>query len=88
MNISIDPKMQQFIEEKVRSGQYNTAEDVIRAGLITLQQQEAYGEFAPGELDELLGAAEASIQQHGAIPAEEVFDELRHQRHGRKNTAS
>ena len=41
MTLSLTPQMQRFIDERVRTGRYASAEDVVRAGLASLSQQEA-----------------------------------------------
>lgn len=61
MNVTIRPDIQAFVDEKIRSGQYATPEDVIRAGLVALQQHESFGDFVPGELDELIAEGERSL---------------------------
>jgi Arc/MetJ-type ribon-helix-helix transcriptional regulator len=77
MTISLSPKAQQALEERMKRGGYATPEDALLAGLASLEQQETYGDFAPGELDKLLAEAEADIERGDLVDAEEVFDELR-----------
>jgi putative addiction module CopG family antidote len=40
MNVSLTKELEQFVEEKVRSGLYNNASEVIRDGLRRLIQEE------------------------------------------------
>ena len=88
MDLSLKSKTRRLIEQKLRSGKYASAEDVVQAGLAALRQQEAFGDFAPGELDELLRAGERSVKQRGTVVAAEVFADLRgrsqRRRHVRK----
>lgn len=77
MNLSLNPEMQRYVEEKVRSGEYASPEQVLEAGLVALKQQDSFGDFAPGELDELLAEGERSIEREGTIPASEVFEQMR-----------
>jgi putative addiction module CopG family antidote len=72
MTLKLDPKMQRMIERRVRGGKYASPEDVIRAGLAALEQQEQFGDFEPGELDALIAQGERGK----GIPAEKVFAEL------------
>ncbi|HXE54149.1 MAG TPA: type II toxin-antitoxin system ParD family antitoxin [Tepidisphaeraceae bacterium] len=76
MNISLSPKMQKFVAEKVKQGRYDTPEQVIEAGLASLEQQEAYGDFASGELDCLLAEGEADIAAGRVYDGEEAFREI------------
>ena len=40
MNISLSPELERLIAEKVRSGQYRSADEVIREGLELLQAKD------------------------------------------------
>jgi antitoxin ParD1/3/4 len=40
MNVSLTPKLQQYVREKVQSGRYESASEVIRDSLRALQQRE------------------------------------------------
>jgi antitoxin ParD1/3/4 len=70
-------EMRRVVEERVESGSYASADDVIRAGLLALQREEV-------GLNEWLTrlAEEALADPRPSIPAAQVFRELR-TRHGR-----
>lgn len=40
LNVSLTPALEQFITERVSSGRYQTASEVVRAGLRLLEQAE------------------------------------------------
>ena len=40
MNVSLSTPLEEYINQKVKSGMYNSASEVIREGLRTLQQKE------------------------------------------------
>jgi antitoxin ParD1/3/4 len=86
MNLSLDPKLQKLIEERVKSGRYATAEDVVAAALLTLDQQERFGDFVPGELDELLAEGEQSIKEDRTLDGEEAFRLRKTRRASKKNS--
>jgi putative addiction module CopG family antidote len=86
MNWSLKPEIRKSIERKVRSGAYKSADDVVLAGLAALEQQEQFGSFAAGELDELIAPGEQSIKGSKGIPASKVFKELRERSRQRRNT--
>lgn len=80
MHLAIDPEMQRLIDEKLRTGQYGSAEDVVRAGLAALKQQDFSGDFHAGELDALLAEGERSITDHGTLNAGEALRARRERR--------
>ncbi len=80
MRLAIDNEMQQFIDEKLRAGRYASAEDVVRAALAALRQQEFLGDFASGELESLLAEGEQSISSEGTLDADEAMLARRHRR--------
>ena len=80
MNLALTPDMQKLIDERVKAGKYATPEDVVAAALITLDQQERFGDFAPGELDDLLREGEQSIERDGTLDGDEAFRKRRERR--------
>lgn len=40
MNVSLTPELENIVEAKVKSGMYNSASEVVRAGLRLLQQRD------------------------------------------------
>ncbi|CAN7744796.1 type II toxin-antitoxin system ParD family antitoxin [Paraburkholderia hospita] len=40
-SVSLGDHFAEFVEDRVRAGRYNTASDVVRAGLRLLEEQEA-----------------------------------------------
>jgi Arc/MetJ-type ribon-helix-helix transcriptional regulator len=67
MNLSLNPDVQKLITQRVNSGKFATPEDVVAAAIIALDQQEQFGEFDVGELDDLLAEGERSIEQDGIL---------------------
>jgi putative addiction module CopG family antidote len=74
MKLTLPDSTQKMIEDRVRSGQYKSREDVISAAVAQLAQSEALGDFEPGEMDELLAAGERSGEP---LDGEKVLEELR-----------
>ena len=87
MELSLPAKFRKLIEDRVRAGKYATPEDVVKAALTTLDQNDRFGEFAPGELDHLIAEGERSLRRDGPIPAEEVFKEVRQRAARRRSRA-
>lgn len=81
MKLALDPEVQKLIAERVESGKYASPEDVIAAALVVLDQQERFGDFAPGELSALLAEGEASIAAEGTLSGEDAYQQRRGRRH-------
>ena len=77
MTITLSAKARKLVNERLKSGRYSTAEEVVLAALGSLQRQERAGDFAPGELERLVAEGEQSIEREGTVAAEEVFTALR-----------
>jgi antitoxin ParD1/3/4 len=82
MNISLDAELQKFVNEKVKAGEYRSADEVVRAGLKRLMHED---DFAPGELNALIAVGEAELQRGETVDGEEVFKEMR-ELHNRRRT--
>jgi antitoxin ParD1/3/4 len=64
--------LRKSVEERVQSGSYASADEVIRAGLLALEREEKATDEWLVEL-----AMESLADPEPSIPAEEVFRELR-----------
>jgi Arc/MetJ-type ribon-helix-helix transcriptional regulator len=84
MKISLDSALEKLIAKRVKSGKYASPEAVLAAALFTLDQQEQFGDFAPGELDALIAEGERSIHEEGTIDGEQAYKERRGQRAQRR----
>ena len=88
MNISLTPELERFVNEKVESGMYCTASEVIREGLRILKEQD---ELKTRRLEELRRELSIGIQQLDEgkrIPGEQVFDELRQRSKSRRRKSA
>ena len=81
MNISLTPELAKFVEKEVESGLYQTASEVIRAGLRRLKEdQDVRLPKAPKTLEELAAQLLQSIDRLDrgeGIDGEQVFRRLR-----------
>lgn len=77
MNVSLTPELEQMIEEKVKTGMYSSASEVIRAGLRLLQEHD---DIRLVQLEQLKRDLREGVKQgkSGAVvDGAEVFRELR-----------
>lgn len=59
LNVSLTPALERFIAERVASGRYQTASEVVRAGLRLLEQTEAHAgapTVSPRSMNKVEGA--------------------------------
>lgn len=81
MNVSLTPELEKFVEKEVKSGLYQTASEVIRAGLRRLKEdQDARLPKAPKTLAELEAQLLESIDRLDrgeGVEGEAVFRRLR-----------
>lgn len=81
MNVSLTPELAKFVEKEVESGLYQTASEVVRAGLRRLKEDQAARlPQAPKTLEELEAQLLQSIDRLDpgeGVDGEEVFRRLR-----------
>ena len=58
MNVSLTPRLEQFIERKVKAGSYQTASEVVREALRLLAQRDSELDRLRAELRPALAAIE------------------------------
>ena len=76
MNVSLSPELEQLIEAKVKSGMYNSASEVIRAGLRLLQEQDELRQIRLHELKREVREGLDEIERGEVVDGAEVFQEL------------
>lgn len=74
MNISLTPELEKFVHDKVASGLYHSASEVIRAGLRLLEERERLQAI---KLEALREEIHKGLASGTPIPGDEVFQELR-----------
>jgi antitoxin ParD1/3/4 len=72
-SFALGERFERFIEEKVRSGRFGNASEVVRAGLRLLEDQERRREL---ELEKLRHSIDEGRQSGPPRPADEVFERL------------
>lgn len=76
MNVSLTPELERLVHEKVESGLYNSASEVVREALRLLRERD---ELQRMRLEELRREIQIGIDQADRgelIPADEVFRDL------------
>jgi Arc/MetJ-type ribon-helix-helix transcriptional regulator len=60
MELMLAPETKKIIDERVKSGEFASAEEMVSVAIHRLVDPAAFGDFAPGELDRLLAEGESS----------------------------
>lgn len=81
MNVSLGAQWEQFVNEKVKSGRYQTASEVLRDGLRLLEEREQallrITFNTKEELEEMLVAGIQELDAGKGIPGEVAIQALR-----------
>lgn len=77
MNVSLTPEQEMFIHSQVESGKYTSANDVILAGLLLLEERERIynGRFDSLRQEIMIGIE--AVERGEVIDGETVFCDLR-----------
>lgn len=77
MNVSLTPELERLVTEKVESGMYTTASEVVREGLRLLQERDELRRARLEELRREIARGVAQADRGELIDGEQVFRELR-----------
>jgi antitoxin ParD1/3/4 len=88
MNVSLGDKWERFVEEKVKSGDYQSASEVLREGLRLMEERDLLKRLSVSSLHDLearlLENAEKLDRGEG-LDGEAVFARLRQRRKARRS---
>jgi antitoxin ParD1/3/4 len=91
MNVSLTPELEKFVEKEVNSGLYQTASEVVRAGLRRLKaERELRLARLPATLEELETQLLQSVEALDAgkgVPSDEALRRLRKRMRGQRAKA-
>lgn len=80
MNVSLTKELESFVMQKVKSGRYGSASEVIREGLRLLEKEDLRRQFSystEAELEAKLLEGLEELDRKKGIPARQVRKELR-----------
>lgn len=80
MNVTLSPQTQRLLEERMRDGDYNSADDLIRTALQSLEGEPV--EELDAETQAAIERADDQGNRGEGLPAEEAFARLRHKHFG------
>lgn len=77
MNVSLTPELEHLIEEKVRSGMYHSASEVVREGLRLLAERDEERRFRLQELQANLRLGYAQLDRGEIVDGPQALRRLR-----------
>jgi antitoxin ParD1/3/4 len=79
MNVSLTPELKELVEDKVRSGLYQTASEVVRDALRLLQDRDRFRQIKLERLrrDIAVGIEEADRGEVAALDLDDILEESR-----------
>jgi len=88
MNVSLTPELEEFIEKEVKTGMYQSASEVIRAGLRLLKDDKApkprFIVSSAEELEEKLLVGIRQLDRGEGIPGDVAAKQLRERAQARR----
>jgi antitoxin ParD1/3/4 len=76
MNVSLTPELENFVNEKVKSGLYNSASEVLRESLRLLKERDMLKEIQRSELrrEIMLGVDQIRNREYTSINSQEELE--------------
>ena len=92
MNVSLTPELETLVNQKVKTGLYNSASEVVREALRLLEEQDRIKELRRDELRKeiMKGVDDIKAGRYVTLETQEDFDNLaeRVKQEGRKKLAN
>lgn len=76
MNINLTPELEKLVQNKVKSGRYNSASEVVREALRVMEQRDEVRKLRIQELRKRINAGLASLERGDGVDGEEFFRAL------------
>ena len=86
VNVSITPELDEFLQNRVSSGRYQTTSEVVREALRLLERQERERDEAFHGLTAKLERGAGQAERGELLDGDEIFDELREMIDERRRT--
>jgi antitoxin ParD1/3/4 len=77
MNVSLTPELEQLVAEKVKTGRYTSASEVIREALRLLEEQDLLRQQHLAEVRQKIDRGLAQLDAGKGIPGNKVRSRLR-----------
>ena len=88
VNVHLTPELETLVQNKVKTGRYNSASEVVREALRLFEQRDRIRELQVQELRKKINEGWASLERGEGVDGEEFFRGLEREerKRGRKRT--
>jgi antitoxin ParD1/3/4 len=76
MNVHLSPALEEMVREKVQSGRYTSAGEVVREALRLMDERDPFQALRRSECEWKIAQGLESLRQGKGVDGEAVFDEL------------
>ena len=76
MNVNLTPELERLVQNKVRSGRYNSASEVVREALRLFEERDRVRKIQIQELRKRINEGWASLERGEGMDGEEFFKAL------------
>ena len=76
VNVSLTPELEELIQERVRSGRYTSASEVVREALRLLQDRDELRRLRMDELRAKVAAGLGSLERGEGVDGDALIDEI------------
>ena len=87
MHVSLTPHLEELVRDKVKSGLYNSASEVVREALRLMEDRDRVREMRLEELRKEIQIGIDQLDRGEVTPGEEVFRQLRERNEEHKKKA-
>ncbi len=77
MNVSLTPELEKLVNDKVKSGQYTSASEVVREGLRLIQEQDELRRIKLQALRRDIAQGIEQLDRGEVVPAKQVFADIK-----------
>lgn len=82
MNVNLTPELESLVHDKVKTGRYDSASEVVREALRLFEERDRIRELQLRELRKKINAGWASLERGPGVDGEEFFRELERREKG------
>ncbi|PWB93747.1 type II toxin-antitoxin system ParD family antitoxin [Methylosinus sporium] len=76
MNVSLTPELEQLVHQKVQTGRYTSASEVVREALRLMEERDRLEAWRKDEIRAQIAAGLTSLRAGKGEDGEDVFDRL------------